>query len=99
MKLDDLVVKSGLIFFLVESEVEPGNGRESDDDEDDDNGVGMEGGLEDEARGVEAKKTKVAAAAFVPGAKRRWSRRRRAESVGGTEEVCAESGEGGSGGG
>ena len=57
--------------------MEPGNGRESDDDEDDDNGVGMEGGLEDEARGVEAKKTKVAAAAFVPGAKRRWSRRRR----------------------
>lgn len=37
--------------------MEPGNGRESDDDEDDDNGVGMEGGLEDEARGLEAKKT------------------------------------------
>lgn len=64
------LVKS-LVLLLVESEVEPGNGRESDDDEDDDNGVGMEGGLEDEARGVEAKKTKVAAAAFVPGAKRR----------------------------
>ena len=39
------------------SEVEPGNGGESDDDNNDDDGVGMEGGLEDEARGLEAKKT------------------------------------------
>ena len=52
-----VVFKYVSIFFRVESEVEPGNGGESDDDNNDDDGVGMEGGLEDEARGLEAKKT------------------------------------------
>jgi len=59
----------------------------------------MEGGLEDEARGVEAEETEVAAGgAFVGGAKGEW-RGRGAERVSGGEEVGAEGGEGGRAGG